>query len=621
MSNLYTHRAQNITAPRVDLTPNSMRNSSSRSKRNNGVVAIICTTLALVFASLSALPAHAATQYTVLTTGHTDAITVVPNGGTITMVSKEDITTPGTSTYHSPDEVIFGVVDAAYSDQTKQIPQIGVAGYALPQVQDQRMLWPGFDSLKVAQIDPAKIEFEFVSAKGPGSVYMWQQGTFGSVESVLSGGAFQISDGVKLTHQIPTHQHVNWLFTQPGAYDLTVRAHVTYKDGTVVVAQPATYHWVVGDKAIADAKAGNYVPPTQPVNGGATPSSINPAANTTSAPSAAPSSAPVADAPQAEQCIPTEVKTPIAAPSAGGTRTGGSYTIPANTHVHPNWVFTAPGTYKVSITQSTTSKAGQTLTTSGTLTFNVGGSGNANSGHFDVGTTFNGGGIAMSIKDDRSQPANWVAPNSLVFGVADTAKTNAPAGIEFVAAAGSPIWLISSSQVQGVPWVGANTMHPSLLQNTSGNVTWTLNSVSGPGSLAVFESGNFGKIVGRYWFGGSSSSNQMPSGIVQENGQYYRIEYVGKTASGADCQLSPEQIAALLAEGKNVAESAMPGNLSKTGSTLVTTAITCAIVLFAGVALVVYRRRKNNAGARLAYTTPASVTTPSPSSSSRTEAK
>ncbi|TBW23922.1 hypothetical protein EZJ44_01475 [Arcanobacterium bovis] len=407
---------------------------------------------------------------------------------------------------------------------------------------------------------------------------------------------------------------MNWLFTQPGAYDLTVRAHVTYQDGAVVIAAPATYHWVVGDKAIADAKAGNFVPPTQPTST-ATPSSLSAAPA-----SAAPSNAPAAAAPQAEQCIPTEVKTPIDAPGAGGTRTGGSYTIPANTHVHPNWVFTAPGTYKVSITQSTTSKSGQSLTTSGTLTFNVGGSGNANSGHFDVGTTANGGSIAMSVKDDRTQPANWVSPSSLVFGVSNAAKTNAPAGIEFVAAAGSPIWLISSSQVNGVPWVGANTMHPSLLQNTSGNVTWTLNSVSGPGSLAVFESGNFGKIVGRYWFGGSSSSSEMPSGVVQEGGQYYRIEYVGKTASGADCQLSPEQIAALLAEGKNVAASAMPGNLSKTGSTLVTTAITCAIVLFAGVALVIYRRRRNAVGATLAHTSSAPATPPS-SSSSRTDAK
>ncbi|WP_124054360.1 choice-of-anchor M domain-containing protein [Arcanobacterium ihumii] len=585
---------------------NNQSRNAALSSQSSLVTGIFFVALSLIFATLVALPAQAASSYTVLTTGHTDAITVVPNGGTVSLVTKEDITTPGKSTYHNPNEVIFGVADASYNEQTKQLPEIGIAGYALPQVQDQRLLWPGFDSLKVGEIDPAKIEFEFISVKGPGKVFMWQQGVFGGAESVLSGGAFDLRDGLRLTHQNPTHQHVNWLFSARGGYDFTVRAHVTYKDGAEIVSEPAVYHWVVGDDLIAQAKAGNYTPSTTVVNPG-NPSLPSPGSNTTPsevtqpAPSASPTpqSATQNSQPQAEQCIPTEVKTPIAAPSAGATRTGGSYTIPANTHVHPNWVFSAPGTYRVSITQSTTSKSGQALTTSGVLTFNVGGTGNANSGHFDVGTVSNGGGITMSIKDDRSQPANWVSPSSLVFGVANSAKTTAPAGIEFVAPAGSPIWLISSTQVPGVPWVGANTMHPSLLQNTSGNVTWTLNSVSGPGSLAVFESGNFGKIVGRYWFGGSSSSSQMPSGVVKENGQYYRIEYVGKTASGADCQLSAEQIAALRAQGKNIAASALPGNLSTTGSSLVPAIIAAVVVIFSGVVFVLYRRRRSDTSARV----------------------
>lgn len=218
-----------------------------------------------------------------------------------------------------------------------------------------------------------------------------------------------------------------------------------------------------------------------------------------------------------------------------------SHTLRANTHVHPNWIFTAPGTYEVNLRQTATLNTGETVSTAGTITFHVGGTGNADEGHFDIGTTATASGIAMLVKDDRSQPAAWIDPSELVFGVGDAARLEAPAGLEFIAKEGQTIWLIASTQVQGVPWVGANTMHPDLLKYTTGEVTWTLDSVNGPGDVAVFESGNFGEIVGQNWFewhrgSGGNTVESLPS--TAPNGATAARSTAGKKTSAKSAKLA-----------------------------------------------------------------------------------
>ncbi|MDY6051697.1 MAG: TIGR03773 family transporter-associated surface protein [Rothia sp. (in: high G+C Gram-positive bacteria)] len=61
--------------------------------------------------------------------------------------------------------------------------------------------------------------------------------------------------------------------------------------------------------------------------------------------------------------------------SAGTTvfnKVGDSFSVPLNTHQHGNWVFTAPGIYTATLTWSAPLKNGQQVSSSGTLTFEVG---------------------------------------------------------------------------------------------------------------------------------------------------------------------------------------------------------------------------------------------------------
>lgn len=389
----------------------------------------------------------------------------------------------------------------------------------------------------------------FSEVSGPGEIYLWGADNKGSTAQNFLDSGYQLKTGAKITNRTSATTP-NWLFTRPGTYQIRAVVEME-KNGQKLISAPAEFQWEIG-KSAASAKR---------------PSSSNAPAASAPAPAANNSAQPAAPV-----CRPVEVT------KQKNSGFGGSHTIAANTHVHPNWVFTAPGTYRVGITQSARARSGGILRTTGTLVFQVGGAGNANSGHFDVGTLVQGSRLQMAIKDDRSQPAAWKSPQELVFGISGNARTTAPAGMEFVAAAGSPIWMIASTQQAGVPWVGANTQHPSLHGATQGAVNWQITSFSGPGRMAVFESANFGK-VGKVWFTGSPAG---PQKVI-----------VGRTASGEACQLSAEQIAQLQAAGKIIDPSALPPELRglpQSGLPTFLLGVSAFLLAAAGV-IVVFKRR------------------------------
>lgn len=112
--------------------------------------------------------------------------------------------------------------------------------------------------------------------------------------------------------------------------------------------------------------------------------------------------------------------------------------------------------------------------------------------------------LIPQVKDDTQSPPAWVDPESISFALDDAALQDLPQDLGPVPA--GPAYLIGASQVSGVPWLGINTMHPSLLNNTEGDVTWELTGFSGPGSMYVFTQGGMGQIVGEEWFTGSGNS-------------------------------------------------------------------------------------------------------------------
>ena len=103
------------------------------------------------------------------------------------------------------------------------------------------------------------------------------------------------------------------------------------------------------------------------------------------------------------------------------------------------------------------------------------------------------------VKDDRSAPPVWTEPSSLMFGISDAGKATSPVDIGPISA-DQDIWMIGSTQVSGIPWLGANTQHESFTEKTTGEVTMEISSFSGPGDLVVADGGSLGVAFGSEWF-------------------------------------------------------------------------------------------------------------------------
>lgn len=157
--------------------------------------------------------------------------------------------------------------------------------------------------------------------------------------------------------------------------------------------------------------------------------------------------------------------------------------------------------------------ASSAVSATATLTFVVGpgANGNANDGHFDLGPRIVDGKLKLQVKDDRSQPASWVDPATLTFSLGDKATLKAPDALNFVATPGQDVWMISSSQSTGVPWLGMNSQAEEIVSKTSGEVTFTLVSVEGPGKVSVFTSGGLGGGVGEHLLQEEGSSYTLPA--------------------------------------------------------------------------------------------------------------
>lgn len=100
---------------------------------------------------------------------------------------------------------------------------------------------------------------------------------------------------------------------------------------------------------------------------------------------------------------------------------------------------------------------------------------------------------------DGSLAVRFPADGILVH-VNDLAKYDGtwPAGYEFVAESGSTVWLAPQSRKDGVVWPGFSTESvPSGVLN--GNITFTLDSVTGPGEVEAWTSDAFGQVQERLW--------------------------------------------------------------------------------------------------------------------------
>ena len=529
--------------------------------------------------------------------GHADIFDLTSDAsGALTLRIKEDAT--GSGVMREPEQTLLAVNKSTLTQIPASVSQATgapAAAYLLGQSGDNQatVLWPGWDTLGVAAggYDAARFH---ISYTGPadGRIYAFTSSFTEGTKAVTNDGSFDLApEGDDIDQPYAAHKHVNWLFTRAGRYTLTVQASAWTPGNTGAAnAQSAvhTYTIDVADEASCLAESG------------AAPSTDQ--AQLAPAPGVGPGSvSSTNNQPAQDQADNGTTGTPSApAPSTGTTGTNGTGGTTTGANPAPSsGKHTTSGTtggercVATRITREATEAEAATLASNSapantartTLTVSVGdgASGNATDGHFDLGPAIENGTLVARVKDDRSQPAQWVDPSSLTFALGDAARITAPADLGFVATPGSPVWLIPSTQIAGVPWLGLNSQREEIVTGTTGPVQFTLDAVEGPGRVAVFNAGALGSGVGEHVFDGpgtgytlganthahqnwvftapgtytltitmrvtpngaalagsgfGSGGDLTATGATGPNGRPMVSQVVGRTASGKDCDLS-----------------------------------------------------------------------------------
>ena len=529
--------------------------------------------------------------------GHADIFDLTSDAsGALSLRIKEDATGPGVM--REPEQTLLAVNKSTLTQIPAPVSQATgapVTAYLLGQSGDNQatVLWPGWDTLGVAAggYDAARFH---ISYTGPadGRIYAFTSSFTEGMKAVTNDGSFDLAPGGDdIDQPYAAHKHVNWLFTRAGRYTLTVQASAWTPGNTGAAnAQSAarTYTIDVADEAscLAESGAAPSTDQAQPAPApGVGPGSVSSTNNQ-------------AAQDQADNGATGTPSAPAPAPGATGT-TGNTGTTTGANPAPSSGAHTTSGTtggercVATRITREATEAEAATLASSQapantartTLTVSVGegASGNATDGHFDLGPAIENGTLVARVKDDRSQPAQWVDPSSLTFALGDAARITAPADLGFVATPGSSVWLIPSTQIAGVPWLGLNSQREEIVTGTTGPVQFTLDAVEGPGRVAVFNAGALGSGVGEHVFDGPGTGYTLgtnthahqnwvftapgtytltitmrvtpngealagsgfggggdltATGATGPNGRPMVSQVVGRTASGKDCDLS-----------------------------------------------------------------------------------
>lgn len=606
----------------------------------------------------------------VLDSGHTDLFNVTVNAeGKLDLVVKEDVT--GSHVIRPASSVLVKVKETAKHEFTAQQQKtlgIPAQGYLLPQTQQPGLIWPGWDTNAVKDAGLHKTAFD-VTYSGPegGRIHMWLSSIQGTPEKgrVQGGGNELDPKGSVILQDYPAHTHANWLFTRPGRYTLNVTARVSSEDGTRTQTTPTRTYIIdvdsvncptvnVSNTTVAQGEDVTFTATNLPAGTRATfqvhstvitltpvtvgtdgtarttwkvPANFevgehhvslveHPELRTTFTVTAATKQG---GAPQGNTAAPAAPNTAgkPASPSASGggasSSSGGAKDCVATTITREA---TPEEAEKLKNGGNTTGNTNaQANTASTVLTFTVGsGEGNANDGHFDLGPAIENNTLVARVKDDRAQPASWVDPTTLTFGLGDAAKLNAPDALSFVATPGKPVWMIPSTQIPGVPWLGLNSQREEIVNGTKGGVTFTLDAVDGPGKVAVFAAGSLGSGVGEHVFDAAGSSYVLPANthahynwVFTEPGTYTMKISMKVTPTGADLAGSGGASATvgitptgktgpngrpMVSEVVGRTKSGKECSLASTGAnTSDLVLLTLVMALLGGVGVVVSRRR------------------------------
>ena len=113
-------------------------------------------------------------------------------------------------------------------------------------------------------------------------------------------------------------------------------------------------------------------------------------------------------------------------------------------------------------------------------------------GHVDIGIGYEDKAFDLHVHQEEPLEQEF-APGEAVFAVGSAAASQSPGGAysSFLGAAGTPLWVLPSSQNEQLPYLGFGAEELTAT-DWSGNISLSLKAVTGPGTFSVWGVSGFG---------------------------------------------------------------------------------------------------------------------------------
>ena len=114
------------------------------------------------------------------------------------------------------------------------------------------------------------------------------------------------------------------------------------------------------------------------------------------------------------------------------------------------------------------------------------------SGHVDIGIGYEDKAFDLHVHQEEPLEQEF-APGEAVFAVGPASAGVSPGGAYagFLGAAGTPVWVLRTSENEALPFLGFGTEELTAV-DWSGNISLSLKAVTGPGTFSVWGVSGFG---------------------------------------------------------------------------------------------------------------------------------
>ncbi|MFC6355897.1 TIGR03773 family transporter-associated surface protein [Luethyella okanaganae] len=477
---------------------------------------------------------------TILNRGHVDVASVLSGESLDTRI--KDTTVSDEPVWRDPAKTVLQVAPSAKAT-VPDLPEfafLGAAGSAswiLPETQDDRLLWPGWSTESIADTATRDaFRWTLTDAAGPGEFALFQSGITGKPKLL-----FNTRDGVTAadTTTVPkhTHAHGSWAFSAEGVYCLAFERATTLSSGQAVT-DAFTLAVAVGRVEVKSVDPGQCFTeaPGKPATVDSTPTPVDQLTD------AAAGSVQVLGGENgftAGQLVTVQLGKAYAgrwvspwfysSPTwLGWSQVGSSGAIqvrlPADAALGAHQIAVKEqaggliGWDGLSVVAAPRTPPGptptppdQTSPRNVAATQCVAGATILSSGHVDYASRIVDGKLESLVGDDSSGTKVYREPDGVILWLKPSSGITLPSGYGAVGPAGSSVWQVPQTQNPELIWLGWNSEALNA-GNARSEVSWTLNSVNGPGSVKVYQSGVFGGVQSMMLNGGGSSYS-IPLGV------------------------------------------------------------------------------------------------------------